>query len=54
MKGGGVYYLVSRSLGPEFGATVGLVFYLAHVVSVAFNIAALAESFAFTFFPNSE
>lgn len=49
MRSGGVYYLVSRSLGPELGAAVGFIFWLAHAASCAFNISAFAESIALTF-----
>ncbi|XP_055642655.1 bumetanide-sensitive sodium-(potassium)-chloride cotransporter-like isoform X2 [Toxorhynchites rutilus septentrionalis] len=37
VKGGGIYYLISRSLGPEFGASVGVVFAFANSVAASLN-----------------
>ena len=53
MKSGGIYYIVSRSLGPEFGATVGIILYFASAACVAFNISGFVEDFLFVFYSNS-
>lgn len=41
VKSGGTYYLISRSLGPEFGGSIGLLFYLAQALNTALNIVGL-------------
>ena len=42
--GGGEYYLISRTLGIEFGGAVGVVLYLAISVSIAFYAIGFAEA----------
>ncbi|KAK3594337.1 hypothetical protein CHS0354_026214 [Potamilus streckersoni] len=44
VKGGGVYYMISRSLGPEFGGAIGLIFSLANAVAVAMYVVGFAET----------
>lgn len=41
---GGAYYLISRSLGPEFGGAIGLVFSVANAVAVAMYVVGFAET----------
>ncbi|KAK2506070.1 hypothetical protein MC885_004979 [Smutsia gigantea] len=38
VRGGGAYYLISRSLGPEFGGAIGLIFAFANAVAVAMYV----------------
>ncbi|KAF4531135.1 hypothetical protein B566_EDAN019170, partial [Ephemera danica] len=45
IKGGGIYYIISRSLGPEFGASVGVVFAFANTVSASMNTIGFCDSF---------
>ncbi len=45
VRGGGAYYLISRSLGVEFGGAIGVVFFLAQAVSVALYVIGFTEAF---------
>ncbi|XP_066273126.1 solute carrier family 12 member 1-like isoform X3 [Branchiostoma lanceolatum] len=44
VKGGGAYYLISRSLGPEFGGAIGIIFSLANAVAVAMYVVGFSET----------
>ncbi len=44
VKGGGVYYLISRTLGVQFGGSIGIVLFLAQAVSIAFYCMGFAEA----------
>lgn len=41
---GGSYYMLSRSLGPEFGGSMGLIFALANALAVGMHIVGFAET----------
>ncbi|KAF9993657.1 hypothetical protein BGZ79_001655 [Entomortierella chlamydospora] len=43
VRGGGVYYLLSRSLGPEFGGSIGLIYFLCTVVGCGMNVLGFVE-----------
>lgn len=49
VKGGGTYYLISRSLGPEFGGSIGLLFYLSQVLNTAMNVVGLIDCINLSF-----
>ena len=46
VKGGGDYYLISRTLGLEFGGAIGIVVFLAQAVSIAFYCLGFGEALA--------
>jgi potassium/chloride transporter 9 len=43
VRGGGAYYLISRSLGPEFGGSIGIVFYLGFIFNTGMNSVGLID-----------
>jgi amino acid transporter len=49
VKGGGAYFMISRSLGVESGGSIGIVFFLAQAVSVAMYVIGFTEAFTATF-----
>lgn len=49
VRGGGAYYLISRSLGPEFGGSIGIVFYLGYVFNTGMNAVGLVDCFTQNF-----
>ncbi len=46
VKGGGDYYLISRTLGAEHGGSIGIVLFLAQSVSIAFYAIGFGEAIA--------
>ena len=44
IKAGGIYYMISRSLGPEFGGAIGLMFTLANSIAVSMYLIGFCES----------
>ncbi len=46
VKGGGDYYIISRTLGVEFGGSIGIVLFLAQAVSIAFYCIGFGEVLA--------
>jgi amino acid transporter len=49
VEGGGAYFLISRSLGPEFGGAIGLALFLAQALAVPFYVLGFVEALTTTF-----
>ncbi|CAR29696.1 hypothetical protein ZYGR_0AD03800 [Zygosaccharomyces rouxii] len=49
VRGGGAYYMISRSLGPEFGGAIGLVFFLGQVFNGGMNAVGVIEPILYNF-----
>ncbi|EPY52927.1 arginine transporter Can1 [Schizosaccharomyces cryophilus OY26] len=43
VRGGGAYYAVSRSIGPEMGGSIGFIFYIGQILNTGMNISGFVE-----------
>ena len=44
VRGGGVYFMISRALGPDFGGTIGITLFIAQAVGVSFYVIGFTEA----------
>lgn len=43
VRGGGAYYMISRSLGPEFGGAIGIIFFVGQILNASLNVVGFIE-----------
>ncbi|MBT8492411.1 MAG: amino acid permease, partial [Deltaproteobacteria bacterium] len=53
VKGGGVYYIISRTLGHDFGGAIGLTLFVSQAISIAFYVIGFTEAL-FGLFPGDQ
>lgn len=51
VKGGGAYFMISRSLGPAFGGASGLLFWISYSINATYNVVAFTDVIQSTFIP---
>lgn len=44
VRTGGVYYMISRTLGPDFGGAIGITLFVSQAVSIAFYVIGASEA----------
>ncbi|KAL2707491.1 Transmembrane amino acid transporter protein [Kluyveromyces marxianus] len=49
VRGGGAYYMISRCLGPEFGGSIGLIFFVGQILNSGMNIVGIVEPLLYNF-----
>ena len=53
IRTGGVYYIISRTLGPDFGGSIGITLFVSQAISIAFYTIGFTDAL-FTMFPDAE
>ena len=53
IRTGGVYYMISRTLGPDFGGAIGLTLFVSQAISIAFYVIGFSDAL-FGLFPAAD